>query len=159
MKLIIRGRNEKERVLIELCLLISGVQNCCSSVSTETRLRAGRPQLNSRLLQLQIFSLRHRVQTGAVANSASYPIGTGGVKLTIHLHKLAMLIIRRAIPPLLQYVFKASYLVKRRDNFKFYIWASVRHGSMLSSRLLSRVTLWQDRFVRWERKGTACLDK
>jgi hypothetical protein len=48
-----------------------------SSVSVETRLRAGRPVLNSRRTSNNGIFLRHRVQAGAGAHPASYPLGTG----------------------------------------------------------------------------------
>jgi hypothetical protein len=51
----------------------------CSSVSVETRLRAGRAEFNSPQGQWwDFFSLRYRVQIGSRANPASYPMRTGG---------------------------------------------------------------------------------
>jgi len=46
-----------------------------SSVTVVTRLRAGRPGLNSRQGQWWNFSLCHRIHTGSVARLASYPMG------------------------------------------------------------------------------------
>jgi len=43
----------------------------------------------------------------------------GGVKPTTHLHLAPTSRMRRAIPPLPQYVFIAWSLVKHRDNFTF----------------------------------------
>jgi len=48
-----------------------------SSVNIVTRLKAGRPGLDS-LQGLGFFSVRHRVQTGSGAHPTSYPMGNGG---------------------------------------------------------------------------------
>jgi hypothetical protein len=61
------------------------------------------------------FSLHHRVQNGSGAHPASYPMGTRGVKLTTHLHLVPRSRMCGAIPPLPQYAFMASCLVKHRD--------------------------------------------
>jgi hypothetical protein len=49
-----------------------------SSVSTQTRLRAGRLGFSSRKGQWWDFSLRHPAQIGPGAHQASYPMGTEG---------------------------------------------------------------------------------
>jgi len=81
-------------ILVEICVIFKEMKtetriahaflHCCtftdnliatswgSSVSTETRLRAGRPSFNSRQRQWWDFSsLRHRVQTGSGYHPAS----------------------------------------------------------------------------------------
>jgi len=47
-------------------------------VSIETRLRPGRPELNSLRGQRWGVSLHHRVQTDSGSHRTSYPMATGG---------------------------------------------------------------------------------
>jgi len=54
-------------------------KSCSSSVSIQNKLRDGRPGFVSRQEHSDdMFSLRHRVQTGSGAHQASYPMGTLG---------------------------------------------------------------------------------
>jgi hypothetical protein len=75
--------------------------------------------------------LRHRVQTDSGAHRASYTMGTtssfagggGGLssrclKLTPHLHPMPRLRMRRYIPPFLQYVLMAWYLIKQQIGLR-----------------------------------------
>jgi hypothetical protein len=83
---------------------------------------AGRAGLNSDRGKYKISSFRHRVQTGSGAHPASYRMGTrgpfpGGKAVTAHLHLVSRLKIRGIIHLLPQYVFKAWFSVKHRDNF------------------------------------------
>jgi len=71
---------------------------------------------------------RHRIQTESRAHPTSYPRGTEGtlprgwnvrgVNLTIHIHLMPSLRIRKAIPPLPQHLFMVWCSVKLRDNFR-----------------------------------------
>jgi len=66
-----------------------------------------------------VTGLRNR-PVGVTMGFFIYLLGTGrGVKLTTRLHIGPRLRMRGAIPPLLQYVFMACFLVKRRDSFPF----------------------------------------
>jgi hypothetical protein len=58
--------------------VFSVVRSRLSSVSIETRLRAGRQGFNSLQRQRCYFYLRHRVQTGSGARPAYCPINTRG---------------------------------------------------------------------------------
>jgi hypothetical protein len=77
------------------------------------------------------FSLRHRIQAGSEAHSASYPMGTedsyAGVKRKgredDHLHVMQRKSMRGAIPALPQYVSKAWRLIKQKIRI---------HGVVLS---------------------------
>jgi hypothetical protein len=53
-----------------------------SSVSTVNRLRAERPDFDSRLSQ-EFFSLFHCVQTGSGAHPTSYPVSIGALHLEV----------------------------------------------------------------------------
>jgi hypothetical protein len=54
-----------------------------SSVSTVTRLRARRPEFDTRQEYDDNFSLRHRVRTGSETHSTSYPMSAGGSYLRV----------------------------------------------------------------------------
>jgi hypothetical protein len=47
-----------------------------------------------------------------------------GVRLTIHLHLVLKIKMRGAMPPLLQYMFMARYLVKHVEDFIFTFYFS-----------------------------------
>jgi hypothetical protein len=65
--------------LFEISVNTLGVKSQGSSVSMETRLRAGRPGFNSwQGKWWDSFSLHHLVQTDSRSHPASYEIGTGG---------------------------------------------------------------------------------
>jgi len=99
-----------------------------SSVTTETRLRAGRPGFDSRQ-GLGIF-FRHRVQTYPGAHSASFPVGSGaltlGVKRRGHeadhsIPSTAEVKYAWSYISTLPYAFMAWCLVEYRDNSTFYL--------------------------------------
>jgi hypothetical protein len=70
------------------------------------------------LEEAENFSIRHSLQTGSGAHSASCAMD---VKLAIHLHLAPRSRVRGSMPPLPQYVFTALCLVKHRENFTFYL--------------------------------------
>jgi hypothetical protein len=98
-----------------------------SSVNIATRIRAGRHGFDCRQVQgFFLLSTTPKRALGPTQPPIRWVTGAplAGVKWQEHeadnpLPLMSRLIMRVATPPLLQYIFMVSYLVKHRDNLTF----------------------------------------
>jgi hypothetical protein len=149
-------------IMLHLIFFIDIVRSRSSSVSMETKLRDWITGVQFSVMGF--FSLRHRVQTGSGAHSASYPMGTVGPFPRVnrpvhetdhtHLHLVSRLGMSGSVHPLPSYVFMAWRLIKQEERpaqgqlYSFYWYCRLRCQELRSDCISVLVVRWWNGMLR-----------